>query len=83
MNGGIELLLTDLVMHGMSGRELARQVTALRPGVKVLYMSGYTDQTLAHDGALEPGTEFIQKPFANDALLRKVHQILSSLHGVA
>ena len=74
--GPIHLLLTDIVMAGPSGSELARDLVAARPGTRVLYMSGYTDNRVVQDGALPPGTEFLQKPFTADGLRRKVREVL-------
>ncbi|MCU0578761.1 MAG: PAS domain S-box protein, partial [Desulfobacterota bacterium] len=73
----IHLLLTDVVMPGINGRELAEKVLALRPDIKVLFMSGYTDNAIVQYGILEPGLSFIEKPFSPDVLAGKVHQVLN------
>ena len=71
-----DLLLTDVVMPGMNGRALAEQLLARQPGMKVLYMSGYTDSFIAGHGVLEPGTHLLHKPFTEDVLIRKVREVL-------
>jgi two-component system, cell cycle sensor histidine kinase and response regulator CckA len=75
-SGTIELLVTDVVMPGMSGPEVAQAVTSMRPGTQVLYTSGYTDSAIGHHGVLEPDVAFLQKPFSADDLTRKVRGLL-------
>jgi PAS domain S-box-containing protein len=72
----ISMLLTDVVMPGMSGKRLVEELLRLRPGLKVLYLSGYTDNAIAHHGVFDADVDFIGKPFNQGALLQKVREIL-------
>jgi len=76
-DGEIHLLLTDVVLPRTDGRELANRILAVRPGVKVVFMSGYTDDAIVHHGVLEPGTAFIEKPVTSETLLTKMREFLS------
>jgi CheY-like chemotaxis protein len=76
--GTIHLLLTDVVMPGMNGDALHSRLVELRPGIKTLYMSGYTGNVIAHHGVLAPGTHFIPKPFTAADLSEKVRRALAS-----
>jgi len=76
--GPIDILITDVVMPGMSGRELSKQLCASHPQTRVLFLSGYTEDAIVHQGVLEPGTTFLQKPFTLQMLSRKVREVLRS-----
>jgi signal transduction histidine kinase len=76
--GIIHLLVADMMLPGLSGRELAAQLTIHRPAIKVLYISGTTDDAIARHRVLSPGTEFLQKPFALGQLLQKVRKVLDA-----
>jgi len=75
-SGTIHLLLTDVVMSGLSGPELARRLLPVRPEARVLFMSGYTGEAIVHHGLAAPGIHYIQKPFAPEALAAKVREVL-------
>jgi CheY-like chemotaxis protein len=74
--GDIQLIVTDLVMPGMSGRELAERIAKEKPEVKVLYISGYTDDFVVHAGVAQAGMAFLQKPFSPTAFTHKVREVL-------
>jgi CheY-like chemotaxis protein len=76
--GPVHLLLTDVEMPGMSGPQLARRLARMRPEMKMLYMSGYSDETLIRHGVVKQGTAFLQKPFTPDALVHKVREVLDA-----
>jgi len=72
----IDLLITDLVMPRMGGKELAARMQASHPKTKILFISGYTGELVISQGELDPGTDFLQKPFVPSVLARKVREIL-------
>src|ERR1700685_3981992 len=76
--GMIHLLLTDVIMPGMNGRELAQRISEIRPNVKVLYMSGYTENVIGHNGTLDAGIRLLQKPFTLRDLKDRVREVLDT-----
>jgi len=78
-DGKIHLLLTDVVMPGMSGKTLASQIETARAGIKVLFVSGYTDNAIVHHGVLDSNVAFLQKPFTIDVLAGKVREVIDSV----
>ena len=76
--GPIQLLLTDVIMPEMNGREVAERVRARRPGIKVLFMSAYSPEAIAHDGLVDEGAAFLRKPFEIGRLLQAVRRTLDA-----
>ncbi len=76
--GPIHLVVTDVIMPQMSGRELATRLASMHPDIKVLFMSGYTNEGIFRHGVLEKDTAFLQKPFTPKSLVRKVREVLDS-----
>jgi CheY-like chemotaxis protein len=81
--GPLDLLLTDVMMPDLTGRQLADRLTVSRPCLAVLFMSGYAEDAIVHHGRLDPDTAFLQKPFAPEALAQKVRIILDAQGGAA
>ena len=76
--GEVHLLLTDVVMPKMNGRKLADVLSSLRPSIRVMYMSGYAEDAITHQGALDPGTVFLQKPLSTETLLQRIRDVLEA-----
>ena len=80
----VDLLLADIVLTGgMKGDEVARRLAAVRPGLRTLFMSGYTENAVVHHGRLDDGVQLIGKPFSRSHLARKVAEMLGTSHGAA
>jgi DNA-binding NtrC family response regulator len=77
----IQLLITDVIMPEMNGRDLAKMIVDVKPGLKCLFISGYTADVIAHHGVLDPGVNFIQKPFSMKNLAAKVRDALDNPNG--
>ena len=82
-SGGIDLLLTDIVLSGKSGREIAKEFLELRPGIRVIYMSGYTDDAVVRHGLVAEGARFLQKPFTPLALLTAINDCFTDTQASA
>ena len=80
-DGPIHILVTDVIMPGMSGKDVADKLVASAPSLKVLYVSGYTDNAISHHGVLDQNTHFIQKPFTSESLAGKVREVLDNQQG--
>jgi CheY-like chemotaxis protein len=76
--GPVDLLITDVVMPGMSGKALAEQIAQLYPAIKILFISGYATDAITQHGQLSPGTNFLSKPFTRAALAHKAREVLDS-----
>jgi CheY-like chemotaxis protein len=79
LEGSIDLLLTDVVMPGMNGREMAERIHEFLPQLQVVFMSGYTEHALTHDGQVDPKVEYLQKPFTLKTLTQKLEKVLRKL----
>jgi YesN/AraC family two-component response regulator len=79
--GRIDLLITDVVMPKISGKQVAEQLKEIHPETKVLFMSGYTDEAIVHHGIVDSNIAFIQKPFSERALAEKIREVLDSENG--
>ena len=79
----IDLLITDVIMPEMNGRDLAKNILSLYPNLKRLFMSGYTADVIAHHGVLDDGVNFIQKPFSLESLGAKIREVLDEAKGGA
>jgi CheY-like chemotaxis protein len=77
-NPGVALMFTDIVMPVMNGRKLAEEAVARRPGLKVLFTTGFTRNAVVHNGMLDPGVNFLAKPFTIDQLAAKVREVLAT-----
>jgi two-component system cell cycle sensor histidine kinase/response regulator CckA len=77
-SGVIHLILTDVIMPGMSGKELVSKIEKMRPDIKALYISGYTDEAIVRHGILDPDVAFLEKPFTINGFLSKVQEVLKS-----
>jgi FixJ family two-component response regulator len=77
-SGGVDLLLTDVVMPEVNGRVLAERLAALSPSMRILFMSGYSDEAVYRHGEISPNASFIEKPFTDRTLARKVREVLDN-----